>query len=168
MNSTKLKTLVFSAIYTALIFIFTFFFHITFPLVGGYIHLGDSMIFLAASSLSSPLAMAAAAIGAGLSDLSLGFVVYIIPTVIVKSLCAFCFTNKNDKFLCKRNIIAAFICIVITLLGYGVAEWIITGVFTAAIATFAGNAVQAISNAVFYIVIAYMLDAANFKTRFKF
>jgi len=68
----------------AIIMIFTFFFKI--PLVtGGYIHLGDAAIYLAASVLG-PIAAFSAAFGSALADFVGGYYVFIAPTFIIKGL----------------------------------------------------------------------------------
>ena len=56
----------------------------TFP-YGGYIHFGDAIIYLTATLLPAPYAIAAAAIGGGLADL-LTAPMWILPTIIIKML----------------------------------------------------------------------------------
>ena len=52
----------------AMVGVATTFLHV--PIVGGgYVHMGDTVIYLAAALLPTPYAMAAAAVGAGLADL---------------------------------------------------------------------------------------------------
>ena len=67
-DRTPLLTL--TAVYAALIYVFTAFLHI--PNWTGYIHAGDGILFLAASMLPPGYAAAAGAIGAGTADLLSG------------------------------------------------------------------------------------------------
>ena len=63
----QLIYVVMAALFAAIITVVTaYVLHI--PTGNGYIHLGDSFIFLAASLLPLPYAIAAAAVGAGLAD----------------------------------------------------------------------------------------------------
>ena len=64
----NLHRLVTAALFAAAIAVMTaYLLHIPLP-TGGYIHLGDALIYLAACLLPVPYAAAAAAIGAGLAD----------------------------------------------------------------------------------------------------
>ena len=69
MNS-QVKKLTFTALMAAMITIFTAYIcHIPVGQNGGYIHFGDSLIYIAACLLPWPYAMTAAAIGGGMADL---------------------------------------------------------------------------------------------------
>lgn len=65
-NRQKLYRMTITALFAAAIAVMTaYLLHI--PIPGGYVHIGDSLIYLAASLLPLPYAVAAAAIGAGLA-----------------------------------------------------------------------------------------------------
>ena len=65
----NLRLLTTTALFAAAITVMTaYMLHIPLP-TGGYIHLGDALIYLAACLLPVPYAAAAAAVGAGLADL---------------------------------------------------------------------------------------------------
>ena len=60
----KIKNLTLTGLMAALITLFTaFIFHIPTGVNGGYVHLGDALIYLSAVRLPWPYAMAAGAIG---------------------------------------------------------------------------------------------------------
>ena len=67
--------------------------HIPVGVNGGYIHFGDSLIYLTAVLLPRPYALAAAAIGGGLADL-LTAPMWTPATVIIKMLIVLPFSNK--------------------------------------------------------------------------
>ena len=92
-----------------------------------YLHFGDMFIFLAASLLPTPYAIAAAGIGGGLGDLFCGGAEWIPFTIVIKILVALCFTAKKDKIFCTRNVIAPVFVLLITVGGYYVAEALIYG-----------------------------------------
>ncbi len=65
----KLHLLIMSALFAAAIAVMTaYLLHIPIP-TGGYIHVGDALIYLAACLLPAPYAVGAAMVGAGLADL---------------------------------------------------------------------------------------------------
>ena len=69
-ESEKIRYLATAGIMAALITLMTAYIcHIPVGTNGGYIHFGDSLIYLAAVLLPRPYALAAAAIGGGLADL---------------------------------------------------------------------------------------------------
>jgi uncharacterized membrane protein len=98
---------------------------------GGYVNLGDSIIYMTAALINPVYAMFAAGIGSGLADLFLGAGVYILPTTIIKGLmgliCAF--IAKEGKF--SRYIIACVVGGLIMLGGYFGFEAITVGVSVA-------------------------------------
>lgn len=84
--TTKDITLV--GVLAALVFAGTYFFKIPTPLTMGYIHLGDSMIFLAVYLFGFRRGALAGAIGGAMSDILGGFVVWIVPTFFIKLIMA--------------------------------------------------------------------------------
>ena len=168
MKNKSIKLLTAAAMFAALTLALTYF-HTPMPNAnGGYIHLGDAIIFLAASILPLPYACAAAAIGGSLADLLSGFAVWAPATLIIKILLALCFTSKNEKILCKRNYIALIGALIFTVGGYYIAEGIIYGNFIAPAASIVGNVTQWLGSCVVYLIAAVSLDKVNFKnTLFK-
>ena len=110
MNSKKLGKLVFTGLFAAMICVTTaFILHI--PAANGYIHIGDSIIYIAACILPLPYGVAAAGIGGAMADLISGYPIYIIPTLVIKSLNALCFyvLGKHEKMLCFKTVPANII-----------------------------------------------------------
>lgn len=132
------------------------------PTGNGYIHLGDSFIFLAASLLPLPYAIAAAAVGAGLAD-ALTAPIWVIATVIIKSLIVLPFTSKKDKIINARNLIA-LIALIVTCVGYYLADRILFGAW-GAFAAVIPNVIQVAANAAIYVIFGLALDAAGFKKK---
>lgn len=75
---------------TALVLCLTFFIRIPVPYTSGYIHLGDSMIYLSVMILGPFHGAFAAGVGSMLADLLGGYPQYAVPTLIIKSLMALC------------------------------------------------------------------------------
>lgn len=87
MRDLSVRRLTLAGVLAALVFVMTYIPKVPVPVTGGYIHLGDGAIFLAALLLG-PLGIPAAAIGSGLSDLLGGYMVYVLPTMLIKALAA--------------------------------------------------------------------------------
>ena len=166
MTSIKTRQLTFAGVFAALIFIVTRVIHIPVGTAGGYIHVGDAFVYLAACLLPRPLAFAAAAIGAGFSDLfTPGAAVWILPTVIIKPLCCAAFTN-GGKLLQTRNVAALVIAAVITAVGYGIATAVITGSIAIAIAETPFSLVQSAASAACFFVLSAALDKTGIRLMF--
>lgn len=87
MKNLSVKKLTMAGVMAALVFVMTYVPKVPVPVTGGYVHLGDGAIFLA-TLLLGPLGIPAAAIGSGLSDLLGGYMVYVLPTMVIKALVA--------------------------------------------------------------------------------
>ena len=74
-QDTKIRRIVLTGLFSALIFVFTAYIHV--PTGAGYTHAGDGFIYLAACLLPAPYAVAAGMIGGALADGLTGFPVWI-------------------------------------------------------------------------------------------
>lgn len=164
MKNGKIKLIAFTGMFAALVFLATWAIHVPVGMNGGYVHFGDALVYLAASMLPLPFAMAASAIGAGLSDLlSPGAAIWAIPTVIIKSLCCLPFTCKNPRIMCRRNIMALVIAWLISMVGYGIATAVIAGSVAVALAEAPFSIVQSGGSALCFLLIAAALDRTKLK-----
>lgn len=82
---TNLKLLTYTALMTAFVFITTSVIKIPVPFTNGYIHAGDTTIFLAGILLGPLYGAIAAGLGSALADLLGGYVHWVIPTLIIKA-----------------------------------------------------------------------------------
>ena len=169
-----LRQLLLAAVFGALITVLTF--HIKIPVQNGYIHLGDSLIYLAACILPAPLAMLSAALGGALADTLGGYTIYIVPTLIIKALLVPAFDRSSKRMLTARSIFALIFASAITVAGYYLTEAVLIGAsigeifsssaaWSAALYTVPSSIIQALGNAVFFIIIAVSLDKINIKDR---
>lgn len=164
MKNKNLIKIVMAAMFAALVTGLTFFPTIPIP-GGGYVHLGDAMIYLAASFLPMPYAMAAAAIGGGLADLLSGYATYAPFTVLVKALLTVAFTYKNEKILSKRNWLAPLAGIIITPGIYFAADWILYGGIAAATPGIIWNVCQAAASMIVFYIVAAAFDKMQLKNK---
>jgi uncharacterized repeat protein (TIGR04002 family) len=153
-----------AALFAGLTFIFTYYIKVPIPVGAGYIHLGDCIIFLAASFLPGPIAATSSAVGASLADLFGGYGVYAPFTFVIKAIMALCFTNTRSTILSTRNVVMAFVAGVIMIIGYFIADYILYD-SKAAVAAVSFNVVQFAGSAIAYIVIGYFFDRNGVKKR---
>jgi uncharacterized repeat protein (TIGR04002 family) len=161
--NNQLKLLITSALFAAITT--TFILIVRIPAGVGIIHVGDSIIYLAACILPTPYALIAAALGGAFANALGGHFVFIIPTLIIKALLTLPFSCKSDTILTKRNITMVVPAGIITVAGYFSAVWILFDRATAITAVY-GDVIQAIGSAVLFVVFAAALDKAKFKQKF--
>jgi uncharacterized repeat protein (TIGR04002 family) len=162
-SSAAIRRLTMTAVLAALTTLMTaYIFHIPIGVNGGYVHLGDTMIYLAAALLPLPYACAAGAIGGGLADL-LTSPVWAPATIIIKILICLPFSGKSKKIVTKRNILATFLAFWISAIGYYIAEGIMFGFTAAFFTSLTGSLVQSGGSAVAFVIVGMALDKMGFK-----
>lgn len=168
-NKKSLLKITYTAIFTAIIILAITVIKFSTGLGEGYIHLGDSVIYLTACVLPFPYCIVAGTLGGALADIFSGFAVWAIPTAVIKMLNALpfaiiCKKYKSSKILCKKTIIMTVVSGIITILGYFVAECILYSVASATLSLI-GNTIQAVASGIIFIIIATALDKINFKSK---
>ncbi len=153
MKREQIKKITYTGLFAALIFLAIYVVHLPIGPNGSYIHFGDAVIYLAAAILPLPYAMAAAAIGAGLSDaLVPGGMVWLPFTVVIKALLCLAFTNKGQGIVNRRNVAAVFIGAGITLVGYTIAAWVLFGTPASALLELPISLGQAAGSGLLFVV----------------
>ena len=165
--SFKIRILVSSALFAALICLTTAsFLHI--PMVnGGFIHVGDTFIYLAAVLLPTPYAAFAAAIGAGLADILSGAAHWVWATIIIKPILVLFFTNKSEKIINTRNIVAGIIAGIVGTVLYMIAEGVMMGNILAGFIMTLVGLVQPIGSFILFVIIGGVFDKIKIKEMIK-
>lgn len=170
-RTVKLRRITSAGLFSALIYVFTAYLHI--PTGAGYTHAGDGLIYLAASILPMPYAIAAGAVGGALADGLTGYPVWIPATVVIKAVTAMFFSNKSEKIITLRNILAIIPSLILCVAGYAVYEGtVMAGGFSAAaisaaFSQFPSYLAQIGASTALYIAAGIVLDRADFKKKFK-
>ena len=165
-GASKVKYITMKGIMAALITLMpAYICHIPVGAIGGYVHFGDSLIYLAAVLLPTPYALAAAAIGGGLADL-LTAPMWAPATIIIKMLITIPFTNKSKKIVTPRNVIATIVAYFISGLSYFFAEYILFGTWSVLFVSMSQSLIQSGGSAIFFIVFGLALDKAQVKKKF--
>ena len=144
------KQLAVAGVMAALVFAMTYLPKVPVPITGGYIHLGDGMIFLGAMLLG-PVGIASAAVGSALSDLVGGYMVYVLPTFIIKGLMALVAWKLYRKGSWVSAVVAFVLAEAVMVLGYFVFECFTSGA-PAAAAAILPNVMQGVAGVVLGLV----------------
>ena len=169
--SDRTLKIIIAAMFSAMIAVLTAFLQIKTP-TGGYVHLGDAVIYITACFLPMPYAVAASAIGGGIADL-LVYPETLIYTVIIKAVNALFFSSRSKKILTKRNALMVIPSGFVTIIGYSLSKFIrvllaggnIQSALVDALWKMPENSIQAICSAAAFIIIALTFDKAGIKKR---
>lgn len=155
------------AIMAALIFVATYLIKI--PSLNGYIHLGDSMIFIAVLLLGNKKGALAGGLGAALCDLLSGYMQYILPTFFIKLIMALIMGVIAERLINKTKfswIIGAIIGGAFQVFGYAFVETFMYG-FAGAIASVPGNIIQSVSGVIIACALVAILEKSNVFKKLK-
>jgi len=147
-------------IFTALIFVITFWVQIPIPATGGYINIGDIAVMFTALLFGPIIGGITGGVGPMLSDVFSGaFIIYAPATLIIKGIEGFLIglisnPRKCGERLSYRDIVAVIVGGILIPLGYFIYEAFILGLGIAiALVEMPGNFFQFISAAVFSILL---------------
>ena len=143
MRNLSVKKLTLAGVMAAMVFVMTYVPKVPVPVTGGYVHLGDGAIFLA-TLLLGPLSVPAAAIGSGLSDILGGYMVYVLPTMLIKALVAFIAWKGWKEGSWLRAVVAFVLAEAVMVLGYFLFETVMYGA-AAAWAAVGPNGIQGVA-----------------------
>lgn len=153
MNKENIRKITRSAVTAAVVFVVTWLVRIPIPgTSGGYVNLGDVIIYVAAFILGGPIAAAAAAVGSALADTAAGAAIYIPATFIIKGL-----MGLTVGLLCTGKKFTAYslACILggaIMTAGYGLYELAVFGA-SYALASLPYNLIQWAGSVIVAVVV---------------
>lgn len=160
----KVKKICLTGLMAALVTVCTAFIKIPTGINSGYIHIGDSMIYLS-GCLLGPWAALASAIGGAFADILAGAPQWAIPTAIIKALNSVPFIvvtamynkNKSPKIINPMTLVMTLISGLITVFGYLLAEGIMYS-FPSALTSVPFSILQAVGSAVIFAIVGKILD----------
>ena len=165
MKNNNFKKITIAAIFTALVAVMTAFIKIPTGINEGYLHFGDSMIYLA-GCLVGPYATIAAAVGGALADILAGAAIWALPTAIIKLCNSIPFIIATAHYVKKKGchkiihpstVLMTVISGLITIFGYYIAEGLMFSFEAALISSWIGI-IQPVGGAVIFIVVGCALD----------
>ena len=162
----KTKKLTITGIMAALITLMTAYIcHIPVGVNGGYVHFGDSLIYLTATLLPTPYALAAAAIGGGMADL-LTAPMWAPATIVIKMLLVLPFTSRTTKIVTVRNVVATVLGYFISGIGYFIAEYFLFGSWSVLLVSMLQTLIQSAGSAIVFFALGTAFDRAHITVRF--
>lgn len=160
MKNFKVKDLVITSLFIALVYVFTWIVKIQLPFApnGGLIHLGNVPFFLAAIFFDKRIGMTAGALGMGLFDLTSGWVMWSPMTVISALIMGYILNEFNYKHLKLKNLLISFVLVaIVKVLVYYIGEIFILSSFVTPLASIPGNIIQiAVSSVIVLVVLKPM------------
>lgn len=168
---TNTKALTSAALFAAIIMIFTAYVKVNTGINSGYVHFGDSMIYLAACVLPMPYAAGAAAMGGALADILAGSAVWIPFTAVIKALNTVPFAlvylksfDKQTGIICIPTLIMSIVSGLITIFGYLIAESFLYS-FESAVISVPFSIIQSVGSCIVFVCGGKALDCIKFKTK---
>ncbi len=165
MSNTKLRRLVNSSLMAALVVVGTMVIRIP-TFTRGYIHVGDSVVYLCGIFLGPLYGGVAAGLGSFLADVLAGYVVYAPVSLLIKFFDAMVvgfiylrLTKKHPSTLKKLAVfsLAVFFGGLIMVLGYLIFESALYG-FPTAVLGVVPNIVQAVIGGILFAPILFLLE----------
>lgn len=165
-STAHVKELVQIGLLSAIAYIGAMILHIPYG-NGGVVHLGDTVIFLAAILFGSRQAALSGAIGLTLFDITSGYMIWAPYTLVIKTgmglitgIIAQSGKSKGNNF--GKNILGMVLGGIWMIAGYYVAESIIAGNMKTPILSIPGNVIQFAGS----LIISVVLVIALKKTRY--
>lgn len=156
MKNFKVRDLVITSLFIALVYVFTWIVKIQLPFSpnGGLIHLGNVPFFLAAIFFDKRVGMTAGALGMGLFDLTSGWILWSPMTVISALIMGYILNKMNYKKYTLKSLILSFILVaLVKVVVYYIGEIFILSSFVAPLASIPGNLIQIGVSSVIVLVI---------------
>ena len=164
MRNERIQKLCLAGLLSAAVFVLTAYLHI--PSHTGYTHIGDAVIFLAATILPLPYAVSVAVIGASLADLLTGYAVWAPASVIIKALIVLPFSHGKGRIITVRNLLSLVPAVALTVGGYYLYETLLTQNAVAALLGIPGYITQFVLSSVLFIAVGSAIDnIKNHKNR---
>lgn len=156
MKDDRIRNLTLDALFIAMVAVMTMVIKI--PTYTGYIHLGDSMIFLVAVFFGRKKGALAGGVGSMFADILSGYMNWAPYTLVIKALMGFivgAISNYDgEKFLGVKNVLGVLAGGAFMVFGYFMANTIMSGLMSGTASVFP-NIVQAAGGMIIYCVIGY-------------
>jgi len=170
LQSNEIQDLTILGLLTALVAVSTMVIKIPTISTDGYIHLGDSMIFLSAIMFGKKKGAIAGGLGSAMADLLLGYTHWVLPTLIIKGLMGYGIgliaNQENDNVINFRNSIALVFGASWMVFGYFIAGGIMKGSFVISATSIPANLVQGFVGALLFIPIGIALKKTKYFSQF--
>ncbi len=165
----SMKQLTKTAMMTAIIFVMTYLLKIPNPMTGGYSHLGDCGIFVAVMLLGKKRGTMAGALGGMLADFIGGYMVYVIPTLLIKGLMAYIMGTVVERltpYFKKAWLLGSILGGIFQIVAYTLVKIPLVGV-KAAVASIFTVSTQTLMGVVIAAVVISVLETSGAMKRLQ-
>lgn len=162
-SGERVVNMVMMGLMTCLVIVATMFIKIPIPMTSGYVHLGDSMIFLAVLILGKKQGAFAAGVGSALGDILGGYAIWAPWTLIIKFVMAYIMGIFVERFGKKGETVGMVLAGIEMTAGYYVVSSMMYGSWIVTLMDIPWNVGQFAVG----MVLATMLSAALNKTPAK-
>lgn len=162
---SSVKFLAFTAVFTALTYVFTAFINVRLPIAanGGLIHLGNVPLFLCAIIFGKKAGAISGGVGMALFDLLSGWTLWAPFTLVIVALMGYAvgaITERHHGF--GWNVLAILAACIIKVVGYYIAEGILYKNWITPVTSIPGNLVQiGVAAIIVLIVVEKLRTIAN-------
>lgn len=166
MRKSKTKELCLAAVMAALVVVVTMCLQIPVPAVGGYVHPGDGIIFLAVIILGTKYGIWAGAMGACLADILTGYAVWAPFSFIIKGvMAAVCGKivegDKSSSFVTPVKIFGILAAVFLSAAGYYPVGAMFVGSFSAALLSIPSDLLQGGIGLAVYLALVSAFSAGQ-------
>lgn len=171
MKIEKMRKIIFSALFSAIICVATFVVQIPIPATGGYVNLGDCFVIISGYMLGGFYGAIASGLGSALADILAGYAQYAPATFIIKAamaivvyylFIALC-KAMGEKLTIVSRIITSIIAEIIMAAGYFAYEALILGYGLSAAASIVPNLMQGLVAVISSVIISAAIDKIKLK-----
>jgi len=161
MTKYSTNSLTFLGLLIALVVVSTMVITIPIPGTQGFIHLGDSMIFLVAVFFGKRKGAIAGGLGSALADLLLGYSHWILPTLVIKSIMGYVVgliaEPNSTRLFTPRNVFALAVGALWMVTGYFFAGAALKGSFIVSLGSVPANLLQGFGGAAIFAPLGMAL-----------
>lgn len=156
MNDKKIKNMVYTSLFAALICVATFIIKVPTVVTNGYTHLGDGFIFIAVILLGKKNGAWAGAIGASLADIIGGYSFYALPTFIIKFVMGYIMGTLIEKLpnLKHKRIVGSAMGSLWQIFAYYIVGSLMVGNFLTTLAEIPANIIQSVAGII--VAVAFI------------
>ncbi|MFT9493519.1 ECF transporter S component [Anaerosolibacter sp.] len=166
--SSKTKDIVISGLLISMVFVATKFINIRLPISvnGGLIHLGNTMLFLAAIVFGKRKGAIAGACGMGLFDVVSGWMAWAPFTFVIRGIMGYiigsiAYTKDRNGNSFLWNLVGIILSGIFMISGYYITEGILYGNWISPITSIPGNITQLVVGAILGLPIAAAMKKTN-------
>lgn len=171
MKFERMRKIIFTALFSAIICVSTFVVQIPIPATGGYVNLGDCFVIISGYMLGGFYGAISAGLGSALADILAGYAQYAPATFIIKAIMAIVVyylfialcKAMGEKLAIVSRIITAIIAEIIMAAGYFAYEALILGYGLSAAASIVPNLMQGLVAVISSVIISAAIDKIKLK-----